>query len=124
MMRATPILALALALAACATGGTVEDPTRGVTAGPGMQDHVPAEPAVTERERAERELLGECDASAAQKLLGERASAELGQRLLQLTGARILRWAPPNTALTMDFRPDRLTVSYDEDYVIERISCG
>ncbi len=67
---------------------------------------------------------GECDASGVQDHVGHRASAEAGATLLRLTGARTLRWVPPNTAVTMDFRPDRLTVSYDENMVIERISCG
>ncbi|HMO68727.1 MAG TPA: I78 family peptidase inhibitor, partial [Novosphingobium sp.] len=40
------------------------------------------------------------------------------------TGARTLRWMPPRTAVTMDYRADRLTVSYDDNRIIERISCG
>ena len=89
----------ALALAGCAstgaTGGSAPDPREGT-----------------------------CDAAAAQSLIGQQASAEAGQRLLALTGARQLRWAPPGAALTMDFRPDRLTVSYDGSMRIDRITCG
>ena len=29
----------------------------------------------------------------------------------------------PRTAVTMDFRPDRLTVSYDDAMVITQVSC-
>lgn len=71
-----------------------------------------------------RELSGQCDASRAQDHLGHRASAEAGQALLRLTGATTLRWVPPRTAVTMDYRADRLTVSYDDSMTIERISCG
>ena len=67
---------------------------------------------------------GECDASGVQDMVGEVASQELGATLLERTGARVLRWVPPNTAVTMDYRLDRLTVSYDAGMVIERISCG
>lgn len=67
---------------------------------------------------------GSCDASEVQAMIGERATSELGAELLRRTGAEILRWVPPRTAVTMDYRPDRLTVSYDDEYVIERISCG
>ncbi|TIX49692.1 I78 family peptidase inhibitor [Alteraurantiacibacter aquimixticola] len=67
---------------------------------------------------------GECDASGVQDLVEERATAEVGQRLLEKTGATRLRWVPPRTAVTMDFRPDRLTVAYNDDMMIERISCG
>jgi hypothetical protein len=34
-----------------------------------------------------------------------------------------LRWVPPRTAVTMDYRPDRLTVSYDDAMVITKVSC-
>ena len=44
--------------------------------------------------------------------------------MLKATGARHLRWVPPRTAVTMDFRADRLTVSYDDNMVIERVSCS
>lgn len=71
-----------------------------------------------------RPPVGECDASGAQDMIGQRATAEMGARLLERTGAATLRWVPPRTAITMDFRPDRLTVSYDDNYIIERISCG
>lgn len=69
-------------------------------------------------------LEGECDAAPAQSMIGQQATAEAGQRLMAFTGARELRWAPPDSALTMDFRPDRLTVSYDRSLRIERITCG
>lgn len=67
---------------------------------------------------------GECQNEPGQPYVGQKASAELGAELLRATGARVLRWVPPRTAVTMDFRADRLTVSYDDAYVIERISCG
>jgi len=67
---------------------------------------------------------GGCDADAAQSMIGETASSELGAKLLQMTGARTLRWVPPRTAVTMNYRFDRLTVAYDDDMIIERISCG
>lgn len=97
----TPALmvAMATALSACAT--------------------VPAD-----GESPSRELAGECDASGVQEHVGHTASAQAGATLLRLTGARTLRWVPPRTAVTMDFRADRLTVSYNDNMVIERISCG
>ncbi|KPL68599.1 peptidase inhibitor I78 [Erythrobacter sp. SG61-1L] len=91
-------LAGALALSACATTGAEE----------------PSPPS-----RAE----GECKAEAGQAFVGQKATAETGAALIAATGARTLRWVPPRTAVTMDFRPDRLTVSYDDDMVIERVSC-
>jgi hypothetical protein len=65
-----------------------------------------------------------CDAAAVEPLVGQRATAEVGATLLTRSGARTLRWVPPRTAVTMDFRQDRLTVSYNDSMLIERISCG
>ena len=74
----------------------------------------------------ERETGSEriCDASELQSHIGHKATAKSGAVLLELSGARVLRWVPPRTAVTMDYRVDRLTVSYDDDMVITRISCG
>lgn len=65
-----------------------------------------------------------CQKEPGQRFVGTKATGELGRELLAATGARTLRWVPPRTAVTMDFRGDRLTVSYDDDYVITRVSCG
>ena len=69
-------------------------------------------------------LEGECVAEPGQSFVGQKATGEVGANLLNATGARTLRWVPPRTAVTMDFRADRLTVSYDDNMVIERVSCG
>jgi len=95
------ICALALALAACANT-----------------------PAPGETGDAADPVLAVCDAEAAQAMIGEQAGAEIGQRLLAATGARQLRWAAPNSMMTMDYRNDRLTVEYDEAMTITRIACG
>lgn len=65
-----------------------------------------------------------CNADSVQSLVGQTATADVGAQLLKGSGATTLRWVPPRTAVTMDFRPDRLTVSYDDALKIERISCG
>lgn len=65
-----------------------------------------------------------CNADAVQSLVGQTATPDLGAQLLKGSGATTLRWVPPRTAVTMDFRPDRLTVSYDDALKIDRISCG
>lgn len=100
MIRFAPFTLALVPLAACAT--------------------VPPE----DEEPLRRMPEGECSADAAKRFVGQKATAEIGAQLLREAGARVLRWVPPRTAVTMDFRPDRLTVSYDDDYVIERISCG
>jgi len=65
-----------------------------------------------------------CRAEPGQRFTGQRASAETGAAILQATGARTLRWVPPDTAVTMDYRADRVTVRYERDYRITQVSCG
>ena len=109
-----PVLALVLALPGCTTMVEADD-APGTTPG--------AAPGTTPASNAD-ELLGQCNSEAGQELIGQKASAETGKRLLRVTGTRQLRWAPPDAVLTMDYRADRLTVGYDEDMIIRRVSCG
>ena len=69
------------------------------------------------------EIKGTCQREPGQRFVGQKESGEVGRAMLAATGAKILRWVPPRTAVTMDFNPSRLTVSYDDDYVITRVSC-
>jgi len=67
---------------------------------------------------------GTCDAAPAQYHLGNTATDAIGQLILEESGARALRWGPPNTAWTMDYREDRVNVRYDDDMFITDIACG
>lgn len=69
-------------------------------------------------------LEGPCNADAVQSLVGQSATPDLGARALRESGARTLRWGPPRSAMTMDYRSDRLNVMYDDAYKITQISCG
>lgn len=65
----------------------------------------------------------ECKPEEGQRFVGQIATGLLGQQMRAATGARVIRWVPPRTAVTMDFRPDRLTVSYNDAMVIETVAC-
>ena len=67
---------------------------------------------------------GQCDTDNVQDRLGAQATEETGRALLAATGARSLRWIPPNSAITMDYREDRLNVEYDDSFTITRLYCG
>ena len=67
---------------------------------------------------------GQCDNAALNGFTGQKATAEVGAAILKASGAKVIRWVPPGSAVTMDFRADRLTVSYDAAMVITRASCG
>lgn len=68
--------------------------------------------------------MASCRDEKLPSFIGQPASQELGVRILAATGARVIRWAPKGSAVTMDYRADRVTVSLDEANRIERASCG
>lgn len=69
-------------------------------------------------------ILAGCDATKLQYAVGQKSSAALGAKLMQESGAKTLRWMPPRTAATMDFRSDRLNIAYNDAMVITSIDCG
>ena len=81
----------------------------------------PAGPAYVEREVG---YGGSCAAAPVQRHVGDRATQEMGAAILAESGARVLRWGPPNSAWTMDYRQDRVNVRYDEAMQIVAITCG
>ena len=67
---------------------------------------------------------GTCDAAPAQSRVGQPVTQATGAAIPAETGARTLRWGPPNSAWTMDYREDRVNVRYDEDMIITAVTCG
>ncbi|MBL0769663.1 hypothetical protein K5P26_08675 [Sphingopyxis sp. XHP0097] len=65
-----------------------------------------------------------CNADAVQSYVGQSVSAELGAAALRASGARTLRWGPPRSAMTMDYREDRLNIMYDDASKVTQVSCG
>ena len=66
----------------------------------------------------------ECDAAPVQYAVSKKASAALAQELMAKSGASSLRWIPPRSAVTMEYNSVRLNISYNDNMVIDRISCG
>ena len=98
IFRTAIAAACGIAVSACATAEPI--PVRGETPG------------------------GSCDSSNIQQFVGRQATAELGAEMQRVSGAAILRWVPHGTAITMEFRSDRLTVYLDANNRVERISCS
>ncbi|WIA57358.1 I78 family peptidase inhibitor [Sphingobium sp. WTD-1] len=67
---------------------------------------------------------GPCRNDGLDRFIGQKATANLGAELLKTSGAKTLRWGAPNMAMTMDFRPDRLTVGYDDQMLVTSARCG
>lgn len=65
-----------------------------------------------------------CDAGPAQYHIGHDATEAMGAAILKDSGARSLRWGPPRSAWTMDYREDRVNVRYDDNMKIIDVTCG
>ena len=65
-----------------------------------------------------------CDVTRLKVLVGRPASAVAAAEALQLSGARTIRWVAPGTAVTMDYRPDRLNVQLTGSKKVKRFTCG
>jgi hypothetical protein len=65
-----------------------------------------------------------CAAESVQYAIGQKPSAELGSKMVTESGSNLLRWLPPRSAVTMDYRQDRLNIAYNDDMVITRVNCG
>jgi hypothetical protein len=67
---------------------------------------------------------GKCDALKAQSLIGRQASSALGAEALRRTGATALRWIPIGSAVTMDYREDRLNIELNRNNRVSAVRCG
>ncbi len=67
---------------------------------------------------------GKCDASKAQALIGRMQSEKTDSEALRLSGARSLRWIAPGTAVTMDYRADRLNLHVNSTGKVTKVDCG
>jgi hypothetical protein len=67
---------------------------------------------------------GSCHDETLTTFMGQEATPEIGGTLMRQSGARVLRWVPKGSMITMDFSADRLTVYLDADNKIEKLSCG
>lgn len=65
-----------------------------------------------------------CSAQSTNALLGQKATAELGLQAMNLSGAEILRWVPPRTPITKDYRNNRINIFYDDGLIVTNIYCG
>lgn len=95
-------LVAALALSACAGYGDAMPPAEPIARAP----------------------QGDCDAALVQSFVGAAVSADTGAQIIAQSGAARLRWLAPDSAMTMDYRPDRVNVFFDSSRMIERITCG
>lgn len=65
-----------------------------------------------------------CEATNAQRFVGQPATAEAGAAILRETRSASLRWVSPGMMVTMEFSPSRVTVRIDPEHKISAINCG
>ena len=65
-----------------------------------------------------------CNAQPGQLFVGQKADAEAGLAIRRATGADEVRWGPPRTPMTMEFKQGRVTVAYDDAMNITAVTCG
>ncbi|MCU7645586.1 I78 family peptidase inhibitor [Pseudomonas piscis] len=94
------LLAVAV-LGGCSTGGSTKEPVAAAEAG-----HT------------------RCEATAAEFVIGKKASAELLEQARTRAGAQYARFLKPNDMITLEYRSDRLNLNTDADLVVTRVNCG
>lgn len=67
---------------------------------------------------------GRCDAAPVQALVGQTLTEDMQRAALKSSGARSLRVIPPNAAVTMDYREDRLNIDVDAEGRVTGLKCG
>ncbi len=70
------------------------------------------------------ESAGQCDVAKVRVFVGALGTADLGRAALHRSGARTIRWITPGTAVTMDYRRDRLNIRLDLRNFVTGIDCG
>ena len=65
-----------------------------------------------------------CNAEPGQLFVGQKADAASGLAIRRATGADVVRWAPPRSAMTMEFAEGRVTIAYDDAMNITAVTCG
>ena len=67
---------------------------------------------------------GTCRPVDQSRVSGQPATPEYAAILLQESGARMVRWVPEGSMITMEFSPERLTVRLDRRNLIVAATCG
>jgi hypothetical protein len=65
-----------------------------------------------------------CKAEGLERYVGQPATADTGAAILSESRARILRWIPHGSAVTMDFSEQRVNIKLTPDNRIEAVTCG
>ena len=128
---ALPALCCAsLALAACGgerepaasdNGNAASTPASGASPGTETDQAAAADSGATDAPATP--AADECGVSEVGAFIGQEATSAVRSDIQDKVGHDRIRWIGPDTAVTMDFRPDRLNVMLDEANVITGGKC-
>ena len=65
-----------------------------------------------------------CKTEPGQAFVGGPATQESGAAIMKATGATIFQWVFEGSAVTMDYRQERVRVVYSRDMKIVAVTCG
>jgi hypothetical protein len=65
-----------------------------------------------------------CSTARTDRYLRRQGTRATGAAIKRASNAAVLRWSPPHTMLTMDYREDRVTVFVNARHRITKIRCG
>ena len=65
-----------------------------------------------------------CRTEGSARFIGQPGTTKTGAAIKHASRAAVLRWAPPGTMLTMDYREDRVTVYLGPDRKVTQVKCG
>jgi hypothetical protein len=66
----------------------------------------------------------QCKPAPGQPFVGGPATQESGAAIVAATGARVFQWVFEGSAVTMDYRPERVRVTYNRAMEVVAVSCG
>lgn len=73
---------------------------------------------------ASRDVTATCDATHVRSLVGNSYSERLASDARRNSGAGDLRVVMPGQVMTMEYRPERLTIVVDDDGNVRSVRCG
>lgn len=104
IMLAVPVAILAAGLMACIPKADAEP------------EQASSEPIIPD--------VGNCNAAGLDKHVGSTLTPELQAAIKKQAGATMVRTAPDDGMISMDYNSGRLNIFYDKKKVIVRINCG
>lgn len=84
----------------------------------------PASPAPPAETPASPTPEATCDAAKVQNHLGHTLTPAMTEQIRLQAGANSVRVIAPDSAVTMDYRPDRLNIEHDARMKVLTIRCG